>query len=128
MKAVNDRLRLLQCSRRVLIIMGLVNYPELGDANIEEELSYFSRYFKKCVHLYYYQRYHYSFMNEIIFRRRHENVVLCRVFVFNNSFEIASTPLKGIKSDPESLVIFPPEGECEGGSMVCSHSTSVLGN
>ena len=33
----------VQCSRRVLIIMGLVNYPELGDANIEEELNYFAR-------------------------------------------------------------------------------------
>lgn len=73
------------------MIMGLINYPELGNADIDKQLSYFSR--------------------------RHENVLLCRVFVFNYSFE-NSVPLKGPSGDPNSLIIFPPEGECEGGSMV----------
>jgi hypothetical protein len=34
----------VQCSRRILMIMGLVNYPEFKDTNIDEELNYFARY------------------------------------------------------------------------------------
>lgn len=36
---------MLQSSRRVLMIMGLINYPELGEVadKIEEELEYFAR-------------------------------------------------------------------------------------
>lgn len=82
--------------------MGLVNYPELSDTNIEDELSYFSR--------------------------RHQNVIICRVFVFNYSFDLATFALTGLKNDSNSVVIFPPDGDCEGGSMVAVHLQEVMGH
>jgi hypothetical protein len=74
------------------MIMGIVNYPEFKDTNIDEELHYFAR--------------------------RHENLVISRIFVFNYTFEPGSLPIQKPRSDPDSLVVFPPEGLCEGGSMV----------
>ena len=38
-----DLLDNFQCSRRVLMIMGLVNYPELGNVDIDAELSDYRR-------------------------------------------------------------------------------------
>ena len=57
-----------QCTRRVLMVIGLINYPELGRSvdKIEEELDYFSR--------------------------RHPYVVLRRIFVFNYTFDQISPP------------------------------------
>lgn len=47
----------LQCSRRVVMIMGLINYPEMNNEDstdgcrtkIEEELDYFTRFFNSVV-------------------------------------------------------------------------------
>eukprot|EP01038_Epipyxis_sp_PR26KG_P004766 gene4766-6686_t len=91
-----------QSSRRVLMVMGLINYPELGEMadKIEEELDYFTR--------------------------RHPNVVLRRLFVFNFSFDTVSEPPRGLSNDSNSMVIFPPEGNCEGGSMVDVHLKEVM--
>lgn len=72
------------------MIMGLINYPELGDTDIEKELNFFAK--------------------------TQDHLVICRIFVFNYAFEISPPPSR--PSDPASLVIFPPDGECEGGSMV----------
>jgi hypothetical protein len=52
--------------------------------------------------------------------------VLCRIFVFNYSFDTVSIPVKRPKSDPDALVVFPPEGLCEGGSMVAVHLKEVM--
>lgn len=53
-----------------------------------------------------------------------------RLFVFNFTFDVvdgtARQPPKGLRSDPNSLVIFPPEGNCEGGSMVDVHLHEVM--
>eukprot|EP01036_Dinobryon_divergens_P036156 gene36156-47006_t len=59
-----------QSSRRVLVAIGLINYPELG---------------------------------------------------------IGAMPVIS-KGDPSSLVIFPPEMECEGGNMIDVHLQEVMGN
>lgn len=91
--------------RRVLMIMGLVNHVELGDpSKIQAEMDYFLR--------------------------RNPFVVLRRIFVFNFSFDPVhglnpESPI-GIANDPNSLIIFPPEGKCEGGSMVEVHLHEVM--
>lgn len=96
-----------QCTRRVLMVIGLINYPELGRSidKIEEELDYFSR--------------------------RHPYVVLRRIFVFNYTFDQISPPLptrlKGPSDDINSLVVLAPDGECEGGNMVEVHLHEVMG-
>jgi hypothetical protein len=51
--------------------------------------------------------------------RRHPNIVLRRIFVFNYTFDdpmtgLTSLPLHANVKDPQSLVIFPPEGPCGG--------------
>lgn len=101
-----------QSSRRTLMIMGLINYPELGEAadKIEEELDYFSR--------------------------RHPNIILRRLFVFNFAFDVPvgmapPVPPPGLKDDPNSLIIFPPDGFIENGdgtviSMVDAHLKEVM--
>ena len=96
-----------QCTRRVLMVIGLINYPELGRSvdKIEEELDYFSR--------------------------RHPYVVLRRIFVFNYTFDQVSPPLptvlKGPSDDINALVVLAPDGECEGGNMVEVHLHEVMG-
>ena len=68
--------------------------------------------------------------------------MLRRVFVFNYSFDrikIAQTgpnspedddvaALLACAGDPQSVIIFPPEGLCEGGSMIEVHLQEVMGN
>eukprot|EP01041_Mallomonas_annulata_P002057 gene2057-4019_t len=94
-----------QSSRRVLVAIGLINYPELGNSasRIEDDLEFFCR--------------------------RFPNVILRRLFVFNFSFDegIGAMPVIS-KGDPSSLVIFPPEMECEGGNMIDVHLQEVMGN
>ena len=95
-----------QSSRRILMIVGVVNYPEIANSvdKVEEDMEYFAR--------------------------RHPHTVLKRILVFNYSFEpvegalpLAPSPLA---SDPQSLVVLPPDGACEGGSMVEVHLQEVL--
>ena len=81
--------------RRVLVIIGLINFPELGDVNIEKELA---RYANKYPH-----------------------IIIKRVFVFNYSFEdTASITIPQCPTlDPGTLEIFPPDKESQNGdSMV----------
>lgn len=75
------------------MVMGLVNYPELGTTNVDEDLR--------------------------SYQRRYPNIELSRVFVFNFSFDLMGSHMPQFPvKDPTSLVIFPPDLECEGGSMV----------
>lgn len=76
--------------------------------------------------------------------RRHPHLLLRRIFVFNYAFDDPSQqqqqqhhannpkphrPLKSFVVDPHSLVIFPPEGICEGGvSMIEVHLKEVMSN
>ena len=96
-----------QSSRKVLMIMGLINYPELGKYadKVTEELDYFNR--------------------------RHPSILLRKCFIFNYMFD--SSPLsnylpKSPSNDPNLLVVFPPEGKCnEGGvSMIEVHLQEVM--
>ncbi len=96
-----------QSSKRVLMIMGLINYPELGKYadKITEELDYFNR--------------------------RYPSILLRKCFIFNYVFD--SSPLnnflpKSPTSDPNLLIVFPPEGKCnEGGvSMIEVHLQEVM--
>ena len=92
------------------MIMGLINYPELADsaAKVEEELEYFSR--------------------------RHPNIILRRIFVFNyflddpSQQKINRPAPKTLSKDPSSVIVFPPEGNCsEGGvSMLDVHLQEVM--
>ena len=70
------------------MIMGVINFPELGSfANrIEEEFDYFCR--------------------------KHQHILLKRLFVFNFSFDALIPPPPGLSDDPDSLVIFPPGYYC----------------
>ena len=96
-----------QSSKRVLMIMGLINYPELAKYadKITEELDYFNR--------------------------RYPSILLRKCFIFNYVFD--SSPLnnflpKSPTSDPNLLIVFPPEGMCnEGGvSMIEVHLQEVM--
>ena len=92
-----------QSSRRVLMIMGLINYPELGEnpmETISRELDYFTK--------------------------RLPNVVLRRLFLFNYPFNSASKqgPFDGkLPSNLQDImIVFPPDLLCENGiSMVNVH-------
>lgn len=98
-------LETFQCNRRYLHVIGLINYPELEGSKyrLEEDMDYYTR--------------------------RYPNVILRRYFVFNmfnhpssNSWTIPSIP-----GDPNAIVVFPPDGECEGGnSMVEIHLQEVM--
>ena len=51
--------------------------------------------------------------------RRHPNILLRRLFVFNYSFDDPRansmiSPLKAGVKDPDSIIIFPPDGTCGG--------------
>lgn len=59
------------------------------------------------------------------------HVVLKRFLVFNFNFDAAhpEPPMarcRNMRSDPESVVIFPPDAACEGGSMVEVHYREVI--
>lgn len=94
-----------QCNRRYLHVIGLINYPELEGSKyrLEEDMDYYTR--------------------------RYPNVILRRYFVFNmfnhpssNSWTIPSIP-----NDPNAIVVFPPDGECEGGNnMIDIHLHEVM--
>ncbi len=67
--------------------------------------------------------------------RRYPHILLKRFFVFNYNFDTPQQSLssrslmstgKGGNADPEALVIFPPEGDCEGGSMIEVHFKEVM--
>ena len=87
-----------QCSRRILVIIGLINFPELGCTNIETELEYYSK--------------------------RFPHLLLKRIFLFNYSFdanELVTVPVCP-NLEPETLEIFPPDKLCDDGrSMVSSN-------
>ena len=86
------------------MIMGLINYPELGVnpmAKIASELDYFTR--------------------------RHPNVLLRRLFLFNYSFAGLHDPyaellLPAIR-DPSLMIVFPPDLLCENGSRYVQTET-----
>ena len=77
----------------------------------------------------------------LFYHRRHPHIVLRRYFVFNyfsvvsqlppgsNQPPLPHLPLydSAIK-DPYAMVIFPPDGECEGGSMIDVHTKEIMGN
>jgi hypothetical protein len=86
------------------MVMGLINYPELGESitRIDEELRDFTR--------------------------RHPYIILKRIFVFNYPFDSTAPPPSPPNDDPDSLNIFPPDGECEGGNMIDVHLHEVMGN
>lgn len=63
--------------------------------------------------------------------RRYPNTILRRLFVFNSfstevNNHVAPVKLKGLSDDPNSLIIFPPDGICEGGSMIDVHLQEVM--
>mmetsp|Transcript_1167 Transcript_1167/g.1895 ORF Transcript_1167/g.1895 Transcript_1167/m.1895 type:complete len:1683 (+) Transcript_1167:109-5157(+) len=112
-----------QCCRRILVVIGVINYPELDSSTssrLIEDMDYYSR--------------------------RHPHVVLKRYFVFNYFAAVASMSDGGTPRpppqlpfadnnspssparDPYAMVIFPPDGECEGGSMIDVHTKEIMGN
>lgn len=65
-----------------------------------------------------------SFIFRFLLRRRYPNIILKKVLVFNYNFDSSSsTRLKQLT--PGTLEIFPPDGDCEGGSMLDVHFTQV---
>lgn len=70
--------------------------------------------------------------------RRHPHVILKRYFVFNYFAAAALAPPSAPPSlpfsedsetrDPYAVVVFPPDGECEGGSMLDVHTKEIIGN
>jgi hypothetical protein len=101
------------------MVMGLINYPELGDTSekIEEELDYYRRLAISFFISFRFILIHILLICFILLQnRRHTNIILKRIFVFNFSFELSSVnglpclPPRGLHNDPSSLVIFPPEG------------------
>lgn len=75
------------------------------------------------------------FMTIIIFPscRRYPNIILRRYFVFNYFEAKEGSPLleltaKTTALDPYAMVIFPPDRECEGGSMIDVHTHEIMSN
>ena len=98
-------LETFQCNRRYLHVIGLINYPELEGSKyrLEEDMDYYTR--------------------------RYPNVILRRYFVFNmfSHPNSSSWKIPSIPNDPNAIVVFPPEGECEGGnSMIDIHLHEVM--
>lgn len=99
-------------NKRILIILGLINYPDYvlsNNKSLEEEFEYFER------------KYPYT-----IFKR------LC---VFNYHFDTyidsSNRIIRPLYNDPESLLIFPPQGEIEGETKWTIHyreSLSLIGS
>jgi hypothetical protein len=105
--------------------MGLINYPELVDGRVsfEDEIESFTR-FDICLVVI-------LVVLIAVLRndnRRYPHIPLKRFFVFNYNFDnpqhSLSSRMRG--ADNESLVIFPPDGACEGGSMIQVHFQEVL--
>jgi hypothetical protein len=85
------------------MVMGLINFPEIivNPKMVSEEIEHFNR--------------------------RYAHIGLKRIFVFNYNFDAQpALSLKPFKQDPDSLNIFPPEGDCEGGSMIVVHFKEVM--
>jgi hypothetical protein len=83
--------------------MGLINYPEIVvDSRIAaEEIEHFYR--------------------------KYAHIPLKRIFVFNYNFDSSPTlSLRPFRQDPDTLNIFPPEGACEGGSMIVVHFREIM--
>lgn len=95
---------------RVLVVIGLINFPDLGSGvlRIEEDLLSYSK--------------------------RFPYVIVRRLFVFNYSFENNSISTTSTLSSSQllnqnNIVIFPPEMECEGGgTMIEVHLKENMGN
>ena len=94
-----------QSSRRILVIIGLINFTELSDTDVENELE--------------------SYAN------RFPHIVVKRIFLFGYSFEegaeqaeVPSCPNLGA----DILEVFPPDkvGE-DGRSMMAIHMLEVIG-
>ena len=74
--------------------------------------------------------------------RRHPHVILKRYFIFNYFAAAALAPqssppqlpftdesgASSTATDPYAMVVFPPDGECEGGSMLDVHTKEIMGN
>lgn len=65
--------------------------------------------------------------------RRYPSIILRRYFVFNYYEAKEGSPLleltaKTTALDPYAMVIFPPDRECEGGSMIDVHTQEIMGN
>ena len=100
----------IQSSQRILVIMGVINFPELGNDShlVEKELASFAQ--------------------------RYPSVLVKRFFVFNYTFNSSvdkvDTPffLNQPKSaDPDSIIVLPPaDAICEGGSMIDVHLHEIM--
>ena len=65
--------------------------------------------------------------------RRYPSIILRRYFVFNYFEAKEGSPLlelteKTTALDPYAMVIFPPDRECEGGSMIDVHTKEIMEN
>lgn len=112
-------------------MIGVINYPELdatSSSRLEQDMDYYSRFV--CS----------SSRRGHLLIRRHPHVVLRRYFVFNYFTAVAQLPpgsnpplpqlpqYDSATKDPYAMVIFPPDGECEGGSMIDVHTKEIMGN
>jgi hypothetical protein len=94
-----------QCGRRFTYVIGLINYPELegSKTRLVDDMEYYSR---RCPH-----------------------VILKQYFVFNmfDRPNVDSSTIPFIPNDPSAVVVFPPDGECEGGMrMIDVHLQEVM--
>jgi hypothetical protein len=114
-----------QSSKRILIAMGVINYPEYIAGNygkIEHELEHFAKYVKRILKLYDFSNH---FLTSHYQYRRYPNIVIKRALMFNYNFDSTSSTLRQEK-EQIALEIFPPDGDCEGGSMVEVHFRQIL--
>jgi hypothetical protein len=90
-----------QSSKRIVIIMGVLNYPDFinHSEKLEVEMDRFAK--------------------------RYPNILLKKIMVFNYNFD-SSSSLR-MQALPGLLEIFPPDGDCEGGSMWDVHFRQVMG-
>jgi hypothetical protein len=60
--------------------------------------------------------------------RRCPNVILKQFFLFNmfDRPNADGAAIPSIPNDPGAVVVFPPDGECEGGSMIDVHLQEVM--
>eukprot|EP01033_Poteriospumella_lacustris_P010402 gene10402-7397_t len=89
-----------QSSKRIVIIMGALNYPDFITHSevLEGEMDRFAK--------------------------RYPNILIKKIVVFNYNFD-SSSSLR-MQAAPGLLEIFPPDGDCEGGSMLDVHFRQVM--
>jgi hypothetical protein len=108
-KNYSSELQNFQNSNRILMIIGLINFPELGEESVENS-NYINDELDKISNFY-------------------PSIIIKRFFIFNFSFDlnindkIPSIPV-GTRGDPDSVVIFPPDGIYI--SIICFHFISCI--